>query len=329
MTAHRRAVVRKSPSWLSEFRTIARAQLIRQTYSRRYRCVLSCVRWGILLLIVQVFLGRTASAHEGTGRAGFKEPTPEVEAESELYVGRQGYVHGGLGVLIPLSDKQKIGIVGHFVREETGGAIFPSLGAEFVQDLGNGFDLEAYSFGYFPVEKQHAWAAGLRAARRFAFNDHLTIAPFIGPAYARVQAIDEATDSPVTIDHLMVLGGVAVHAERFEFSVFASQSFFSRDSVGLETHVDLEEMTHFAAYENNDGFARNSAGAEASYAATEWLKFTGRYALIRYEDETRHSMSFTPAIKVGSHLEVFGGVQFLRGGATKDDLLIGGASFGF
>jgi hypothetical protein len=73
----------------------------------------------------------------------------------------------------------------------------------------------------------------------------------------------------------MLLGGVAVHAERFEFSVFASHSFFGRDPVGLETHVDLEEMTHFAAYENNDGFARNSAGAEVSYSATEWLRFTG------------------------------------------------------
>lgn len=302
---------------------------MRQTYSRRSRHFLRCVRGGVLLFALHLFLSRAASAHEGTGRAGFKEPTPEVEAESELYVGRRGYLHGGLGVLIPLSDKQKLGIVGHFVREETGGAIFPSLGVEFVQDLGNGFDLEAYSFGYFPVEKQHAWAAGLRASRRFAFNDHLTIAPFIGPAFARVQAIDEATNTTVTIDHLMLMGGVAVHAERFEFSVFASQSFFSRDSVGLETHVDLEEMTHFAAYENNDGFARNSAGAEASYSATEWLRFTGRYALILYDDETRHSISFTPALKVSSQLEIFGGVQLIRGGATDNDLLIGGASFGF
>ena len=198
-------------------------------------------------------------AHEGTGRAGFKTPL-EVEIESEIYTGRGGYLHGGLGAIIPLSEKQKIGIVGHFVREETGGAIFPSLGAEFVQDLGNGFDLEGYSFGYFPVEKQHAWAAGLRASRRFEQNDHLTIAPFFGPTFARVQAIDETTDRPATIDHLMLLGGVAVHAERFEFTLFCSHSFFSREPAGLETHVDLEEMTHFAAYENNDGFARNSRG---------------------------------------------------------------------
>ena len=269
-----------------------------------------------------------ALAHEGTGRAGFRDDL-EIEIESEFYTGRRGYLHGGLGAIIPLNEKQKIGIVGHFVREETGGAIFPSLGAEFVQDLGHGFDLEAYSFGYFPVERQHAWAAGLRASRRIKLNDHFTIAPFFGPTYARVQAIEEPTANPVTVDHLMFLGGVAVHAERFEFSVFASQSFFGRDPVGLETHVDLEEMTHFAAYENNDGFARNSTGAEVSYTPVEWLRLTGRYALILYDDETRHSISFTPAIKVSSHWEFFGGVQLLRGDGLENDLIVGGASFGF
>ena len=288
-----------------------------------------CSRLALFLsLVVQAIFLASASAHEGTGRAGFREPH-DVEVESEFYTGRRGYLHGGLGAIIPLSEKQKIGIVGHFVREETGGAIFPSLGADFVQDFGNGFDLEAYSFGYFPVEMQHAWAAGLRGSRRFAFNDHLTIAPFFGPTFARVQAIEEATAEPVTIDHLMLLGGVAVHAERFEFTVFASHSFFSRDPVGLETHVDLEEMTHFAAYENNDGFARNSAGVEIGFTATDRLRFTARYALILYEDETRHSISFTPAIKVNSQLEIFGGVQLLRGDGLENDLLVGGASFGF
>lgn len=279
-------------------------------------------------LVAEAFFRASASAHEGTGRAGFREPL-DVEIESEFYAGRRGYLHGGLGAIIPLNEKQKIGIVGHFVREETGGAIFPSLGAEFVQDFGNGFDLEAYSFGYFPVEMQNAWAGGLRGSRRFAFNDHLTIAPFFGPTYARVQAIEEATEMPVTIEHWMLLGGLAVHAERFEFTVFASHSFFSRDPVGLETHVDLEEMTHFAAYENNDGFARNSAGVEIGYTATERLRFIVRYALILYDDETRHSISFTPAIKINSKVEVFGGVQLLRGDGMENDLVVGGASFGF
>jgi hypothetical protein len=66
---------------------------------------------------------------------------------------------------------------------ETGGEIFPSLGAEFIQDLGSGFELEAYSFGYFPVEKQSARAVGLRGSRRFAFSDHASM--FFGPAYER------------------------------------------------------------------------------------------------------------------------------------------------
>ena len=100
----------------------------------------------------------SGSAHEAVGRAGFKDPLG-IEIETEFYAGKRGYLHGGLGVIAPLNEKQKIGIVGHFVREETGGEIFPSLGAEFIHDFGSGFELEAFSFGYFPVEKQSAWAA--------------------------------------------------------------------------------------------------------------------------------------------------------------------------
>ena len=225
-------------------------------------------RWIPLVILAQCFLGSSILAQEGTGRAGLKEHHG-VEVEAEFYAGRRGYLHGGLGIIAPLNERQNIGIVAHFVREETGGELFPSLGAEFIQDLGGGVELEAFSFGYFPVEKQHAWAVGLRGSRRFAFSDHVSITPFFGPAYARVQALDEATEEPADIGHLMLLGGVTVHAGPVEFNVFGSHSFFSRDPVGLETHVDLEEMTHFAAYENNDGFARNTVGAELSYSPTE------------------------------------------------------------
>ncbi len=289
---------------------------------------LNMARWVALIFVTQGPARVLLHAQEGTGRAGFKEPLG-IEVEAEFYAGKRGYLHGGLGIIAPLNERQKIGIVGHFVREETGGELFPSLGAEFIQDLGDGFELEAFTFGYFPVEKQHAWAVGLRGSRRFAFNDHVSITPFFGPAYAHVQALDEATEQPADIGHLMLLGGVTVHAGPVEFNVFGSHSFFSRDPVGLETHVDLEEMTHFAAYENNDGFARNTVGAELSYSPTDWLTLTGRYALILYEDETRHSFSFAPAVKLGSHLEVFAGVQLLRGSGADNDLLMTGAAFSF
>lgn len=59
----------------------------------------------------------------------------ENRAFAEESVGRRGYLHGGLGVIAPLNERQKIGIVSHFVREGTGGQIFPSHGAEFIQDL--------------------------------------------------------------------------------------------------------------------------------------------------------------------------------------------------
>lgn len=284
----------------------------------------------IVLITLFAFLLAVSAgfAHEAVGRAGFKEPLG-VEIETEFYAGKRGYLHGGLGVIAPLNEKQKIGIVGHFVREETGGEIFPSLGAEFIQDLGRGFELEGFSFGYFPVEQQSAWAVGFRGSRRFTISDHLSIMPFFGPTYAHVRALDEATESPVSIGHLMFFGGIAIEAGPVEFTIFGSHSFFSRDPVGLETHVDLEEMTHFAAYENNDGFARNTVGGELSYSPTDWLTLTGRYALILYDDETRHALSFAPTVKLGAHLEGFAGIQLLRGGGADNNLLMTGVTFSF
>lgn len=281
-----------------------------------------------LAILALIFMEDRAFAEESVGRAGFKQPI-EVEVETEFYVGRRGYLHGGLGVIAPLNERQKIGIVSHFVREETGGKIFPSLGVEFIQDLGGGFEVEAYSFGYFPVENQSAWAVGLRGNRRIEINDQVSISPFFGPVHAQVRALDEATETPANIGHLMLLGGIAVEAGPVELTVFGSHSIFSRNPVGLETHVDLEEMTHFAAYENNDGFARNTTGAELSYSPTDWLTLTGRYALILYDDETRHSLAFTPTIKINEHLEVFAGIQFLRGSGADNDLVMSGVGVSF
>lgn len=285
-------------------------------------------RWIALTILMQSFASPTVLAQEGTGRADFKE-LAGIEVESEFYAGKRGYLHGGFGVIAPLDEMRKIGFVGHFVREESGGEIFPSLGAELIQNLGDGFELEAFSFGYLPVEKQNAWAFGLRGSRCFDLNGRVSMSPFFGPAYARVRAIDEATNTPVGIGHLMLLGGIAVEAGPVEFTLFGSHSFFSRDPVGLETHVDLEEMTHFAAYENNDGFATNTMGAELSYPLNDWLTLTGRYAWILYEDATRHSFSFTPEVKIGPHWKVFAGIQLLRGDGLDNNLAATGAAFSF
>jgi hypothetical protein len=144
-----------------------------------------------------------------------------------------------------------------------------------------------------------------------------------------VQALDEASERPANIDHLMLLGGVAVQSGKLEFTVFGSRSFFSRDPVGLETHVDLQEMTQFDAYDNNDGFAQNSAGTEASYSLTDRITLAARYALILFDDGTRNSFAFVPSIKLGSRWEAFAGIQILRGDGTDQNLVTTGASLSF
>lgn len=269
-----------------------------------------------------------AAAHEGVGRAGFKDPEG-VEVEGEFYAGRHGYLHGGLGAIYHCGEDQKVGMVGHFVREDAEGEIFPSLGAEYVRTLGGGFELEVFSFGYLPVERQHAWALGLRGSRAFETNGHLVVSPFFGPTFAWVRAIEEASDDAVDISHLMLLGGVDVVAGPVDLTLFGSVSCFSRDEEGLETHVDLEEMTHFAAYENNDGFARHTLGMEVKYQLTESVALEARYAWIGYKDRIRHAISFTPSVQLNPRWEIFAGVQLLRGDDEDNTLGVTGATVSF
>jgi hypothetical protein len=288
-------------------------------------------QWALLGVLCLPALGLAeapALADEGNGAAGSDE-SPGVEVESEFYAGKGGYLHGGLSVAAPINDRQKLEFNGHAVREHTGDDVFPSLGASFEQEFVNGLGLKAYSFTYLPVDDQHAWAVGLRGSRRFELEDKTTISPFFGPVYARVQALEEATNQPATIEHVMLIGGFAVESGKLELTIFGSHSFFSRDPVGLETHVDLQEMTQFDAYDNNDGFARNSVGTELSYSPTDRITLAARYALILFDDQTRNSFAFVPSIKLGSRWEAFAGVQLLRGDGTDQNLVTTGASFSF
>jgi hypothetical protein len=283
--------------------------------------------WLAALWPLTLGISSTATlAAEGNGMA---EDPPGVEIESEFYAGRRDYLHGGMHVHAPLNERQEIGINSHFVREQTGEPVFPSLGASFNQDLGGGVGLEAYSFTYMPVDDQHAWAVGLRGSRRLSLGDEAAITPFLGPVYANVQAIDEATERPTDIDHVMLLGGFTFETGKLEFTVLGSHSFFSRNPVGLETHVDLQEMTQFDAYENNDGFARNSLASEFSYSLTNSITLTTRYALIFFDEGTRNSIAFMPSIKLGPHWEGFAGAQLLRGDGPDQDLVAGGLSFSY
>jgi hypothetical protein len=252
-----------------------------------------------------------------------------VEAEAEIYSGRRGYMHLGVGVTGRLSEHQVFGINGHVVREEAGADEVPSLGAFVRHTFENGFELTAHSFGYFPVERQHAWGAGLRGSKRVALSDHSSVAPFLGFTYSQVKAFDEAVEATDSVHHLLFLGGATLTWGRLDLTAFASQSVYDRGIRGVESHVDLQEVTQITAYENVDGFARNSAGIEASYAITDWLSFTVRYAAVRFETHTRHATMLTPSVRIGDNVEVFGGVQFLRGGEEENDLVVGGMSVAF
>ena len=229
----------------------------------------------------------------------------------------------------PLGEKLSLVLGTHLVREEAGAKEVPSFEAELIREFPHGLEMEAFGFGYPKVEQKQAWGMGVRATKHFALQGGMSVAPFFGPTYARIEAVEEATDREVTVGHLMLLGGLTLKAGPVAVTLLGSHSFYNRNPSGLETPVDLESMTHFAAYENNDGFARDTAAVELAWHVTQWLTLHARYAALWFDEETRHAVAITPAVMLGEHVELTAGVQLLRGGEVENDLSFFGVSVAF
>jgi len=278
------------------------------------------------ILATAMLLPLAAAAHESTGRSGHKD-TETTSLEGDFFIADKGYLHFGLGVLTLLGESYKGALTYHMVREESGGSWFPSLGAELGHTFDSGIEVEGFSFGYFPVEGRHAWALGARGLAPFEVSDTWAFTPFVGPTFARVRAEDEADGSLVDVSHLMLIAGLMLSHEPFELRIFGTRSWFSRNVEGLETPVDLEEMTHLAVYENNDGFAEWSGGVEAGWEITSRIELSARYAAIFFPGETvRHSVAVLPGWRVSENFTLSTGVQWLEGAGLQRTLLV--AAFG-
>jgi hypothetical protein len=250
-------------------------------------------------------------------------------AEAKLFIGRHGYQHAAIALATRLDDASTIGLNTHVVREGVGEEYFPSLGITYHRALAGDVELATSLFGYFEVEEERALGLTLRGTKNFHLGDDSGLSLFFSPAYARVRAIDEESESPEDVDHLLLLAGATWNKGAWELGIFGTRSFFSENPEGLESHVDLEEMTNLSAYENNDGFARYSVGASASYALTQRVSLAAKYAVLFYPEETRHSISLTPEIRLNECSTLFFGVQLLRGNGLENDLYVAGMTYGF
>lgn len=246
-----------------------------------------------------------------------------TEAEVDFYMGTGGYRHAGLAVTRPFLGT-RLGFSGHFVREEPDEPVFPSIGLEIGREITDGLEMELFGFRYLPVEDQHAWGLGTRVTRTFPVEPWGQLSLFVSPVYARVQALEAGSQTPATVGHAMLLGGVVVDWRPVAVTLFGSRSLFDRNPHGLETHVDLEELTHFAAYENTDGFIRASAGAEVAADLGSRLNVIGTYAAMRFHGlPLRHSTFLRAGFDAG-RFEFFGGWQVLRGGQEENDIMMVG-----
>ena len=83
-------------------------------------------------------------------------------------------------------------------------------------------------------------------------------------------------------------------------------------------------MTHFAAYENTDGFASASVGAEVTASWNDRFAVSASYAAMRFDGLTvRRSAVLRPSMRLG-RFELFSGVQLLRGGTGDKDIVMAG-----
>jgi len=283
---------------------------------------LSIMNFRRLLVLGSVLYFPCAHAHEGRGHAGGKAPE-KSSIETEFYLGKHGYYHGGVGLVAPLGGDFTLGISGHVVMEHTGATEVPSLEVELVRELSSGLEVEGFGFIYPKVEGKSALGGGLRATRSFSFGE-VKVAPFFGPTYAHVEAEREETGELAGVGHLMLLGGVSLEAGPLTVTLLGTHSFYDDDPAGLETPVDLESMTHFTAYENNDGLARTTAAVELSYAFTECIALQLRYASMWFDDETRHAVALMPSFQIHPQVQLTAGVQLLRGGEAPNDLVFAG-----
>lgn len=273
-------------------------------------------------------LHRPASAEEARGHAGGKEPE-NVELESELYIGRHGYWHGGLGAVVALGKEMFLGLGAHAQREELGATEVSYFNAELIREFEDEWEVELFGFVYPEVERLQAVGTGLRGTKTFSLGEEQSLAIFFGPSYARARAVVEDSDELDTMHHLMLLGGITWEFGDVAVRLIGSHSFYNRDPEGVETHVGLTDMTHFAAYENNDGFVRDTAAVEVAWEVNAWLTLNVRYAAMWFENETRHAIAITPAVKLGERMELESGVEFLRDGENENDLVFVGLSVVF
>ena len=267
-------------------------------------------------------------AHEFPGHAEHQHGVTTAVG-TELYVGKRGYLHAGAGVSTALNSKVSIELGTHLAREDAGAKEVPSFEAEVVWEPAPDLEIEIFGFGYPQIERRQAWGVGVRATKRFALQDGWSIAPFFGPVHAQVRAESEETGELATVGHTLLLGGATIEFGPCSITVVGSHSFYDREPTGFETPVDFESMSHFAAYENNDGFPRNTVAVEIAWKASRWLTLHARYAALQFEEETRHAIAFTPAIKLSEQVEFTAGFQLLRDGEVENDLAFGGLSVSF
>lgn len=284
---------------------------------------------GVLLMLLMLRLAIPASLSAGGHPAVPPDTTGSLwflhgsETEAELFIGREGYRHAGLNFSREAWGGT-FGISAHVVQESFDEPVFPSLGLELRRELSDALELGVFTFGYLPTEEQHAWALGAHATHAVHASEATEIRLFANSVYARVQATDPATAEPVRVGHGMIFGGVQVESGSFTATVFGSRSGFDRETHGLETHVDLGEMTHFAAFENTDGFASSSLGAEVAASWNERFALTATYAAMGFDGHSaRHSAVLRPSVRIG-RFELFSGVQLLRGGRGDNDIVMAG-----
>lgn len=280
----------------------------------------------MLSAIIAISVSNNTIADNSVTDTGHRHHVHDFEPTltAEYSRGDEGYRHTGL-IFGASVGKWTMGATYHTVKESNGEAVFPSLGLQAGYEFREGLLLEGFTFAYLKKEKQKSFALGVRLETEImefdAFDEEGNVSLLLSPVYADVTAIEEDSGLPVDIDHRMLFTSLTLGTKYFSVAVVASWSSFSRQNTGLETRTDLEEMTHSAIYENNDGFPDDSIGLEVLVTPIERLSLYLGAANIDFPGlPLRRSRRIAIDYEIMHELEIGISHQTLRGGEGDNNI---------
>jgi hypothetical protein len=253
---------------------------------------------------------------------------------TRYFNGQHSYQAGDFFLKSPIKKNRYLRVNSSILQKKTAQPIILSMGIAWGWNNFYGYNLEAFSFYYFPKAGERSLAVGFNVSKELANwrKNTMVLAGFVRPVFANVKAVNKTTKLAEMVNHTLMLAGLTLSSEAFKLSVFGTQSLYSRNPDDLTTPVNLGQMTGLGVYSNMFGFHEHSAGSSVSYSPTHWVTLTTQLAAVWFKGSPM-TQSFSPLLNfhLGHKVELSTGMQWLdfSGSAPSNTLSMVGLTVHF